>query len=95
MIWVFLSKNFNVIKTFFNVFTSPLSERLKVTSPDVKREQTHHHHHHELSPAERRAIEAEKRKQWRQARYEKLNFCSDLFFYTIFVMYGCCSKGGI
>nr|CAB3265903.1 protein scribble homolog [Phallusia mammillata] len=47
---------------------SALDERLKVTSPSV----THDHSSHDLSPAEKRAQDAEKRKQWRQARFKSL-----------------------
>jgi protein scribble len=46
-----------------------LDDRLQVTSPDVKHDVTQGN---DLSPAERRALEAEKRKQWRQARKQSL-----------------------
>ncbi|XP_078481067.1 protein scribble homolog isoform X2 [Ciona intestinalis] len=56
---------------------SALSERLKVTSPEVKRDVRGGH---DLSPAERRALEAEKRKQWRQERMASLE--NDIAIYN-------------
>nr|XP_026696496.1 protein scribble homolog isoform X3 [Ciona intestinalis] len=56
---------------------SALNERLKVTSPEVKRDARGGH---DLSPAERRALEAEKRKQWRQERMASLE--NDIAIYN-------------
>ena len=53
-----------LILIFMNCRT--LDDRLQVTSPDVIHEVQGGNN--EMSPAERRALEAEKRKQWRQAR---------------------------